>query len=201
MICAADPAWQPLPAPESAILYRRTLPFALPPAQILAQLLTGIAWRSESIVVWGKRYPQPRLIAWYGDAGKRYTYSHTALEPLPWTDLLLALKCAVEHAARWTFNSVLLNYYRDGRDGMGMHSDDEPELGPAPTIASLSFGATRTFVLRHKRRKDLEPIRLPVESASLLLMTGGTQDNWKHGIVKTRRDCGPRVNLTFRRII
>jgi alkylated DNA repair dioxygenase AlkB len=98
------------------------------------------------------------------------------------------------------FNSVLLNYYRDHRDSMGFHSDDERELGPTPIIASVSLGATRTFVLKHKTRPELKPIRLELPSGSLLLMKGLTQKNWKHGIDKQSKPCGPRVNLTFRQI-
>jgi alkylated DNA repair dioxygenase AlkB len=96
---------------------------------------------------------------------------------------------------------VLLNYYRDHRDSMGMHSDDEPELGPRPAIASVSLGHQRTFILKHRTRKELERVTLPLESGSLLLMKGDTQRHWKHGIDKERRPCGPRINLTFRQIL
>ena len=96
---------------------------------------------------------------------------------------------------------MLLNYYRDQRDSMGMHSDDEPELGSNPTIASVSLGEQRTLVLKHKFRKELKPVHLPLDSGSLLLMKGATQHHWKHGINKESRPCGPRVNLTFRRIV
>jgi len=95
---------------------------------------------------------------------------------------------------------TLLNYYRDHRDAMGFHSGDEPELGPEPVIASLSLGETRTLVLKHRRRKDLAPVRIPLHSGSLLVMKGATQHKWKHGINKVAQPCGPRVNLTFRRI-
>src|SRR5690606_28336171 len=99
------------------------------------------------------------------------------------------------------FNSVLLNYYRDHDDRMGLHSDDEPELGKNPTIGSLSLGAERTFLLRHKKRRDLRPVRIRLASGSLLVMRGETQHRWKHGVETERRPCGPRVNLTFRRIV
>jgi len=163
-------------------------------------LLDHIAWRSEDIVVWGKRYRQPRLIAWYGDRGHSYTYSGIRFEPLPWTDVLASIRGCVQAATKIEFNSVLLNYYRDQNDSMGMHSDDEPELGPRPIIASVSLGSERTFVLKHRTRKDLKRVRLPLQSGSLLVMQGDTQRNWKHGIDKQRRPCGPRINLTFRRI-
>jgi alkylated DNA repair dioxygenase AlkB len=111
------------------------------------------------------------------------------------------LKGAVQGIARVEFNSVLLNYYRNERDSMGSHSNDEPELGKNPVIASLSLGDERVFVFKHKTRKDLAPVRLPLASGSLLLMRGETQHYWKHGIEKQTQPCGPRVNLTFRRIL
>ena len=167
----------------------------------MRRLIDEISWRAEKIVVWGKTYPQPRLIAWYGDLGKNYTYSGIHLERLPWTQMLLDIKSRVEAVAHTQFNSVLLNYYRDHRDSMGMHSDDEPELGERPVLASLSLGEERILILKHKRDKGLKPVRLQLESGSLLLMKGDTQHYWKHGIDKETRPCGPRVNLTFRRIL
>ena len=164
--------------------------------EILARLVAKTAWRAEVVTVWGKQHPQPRLTAWYGAAA--YTYSGLTLEPLPWTPLLQMLKSAVEQASGRSFNSVLLNYYRNERDSMGMHSDDEPELGPAPVIASVSFGATRTFILKHKVSK--RTVRLPLEAGSMLLMAGATQSHWLHGINKQTRPLSPRVNLTFRNI-
>lgn len=170
------------------------------PDLILKELIEQIPWRTETINLMGKEYRQPRLAAWFGDAGASYTYSGLSLEPLPWTDLLSRLRGRVEALAGASFNSVLLNYYRNHRDSMGMHSDDEPELGQNPTIASVSLGERRTLVLKHKFRKELKPVHLPLDSGSLLLMKGATQHNWKHGINKVSSPCGPRVNLTFRRI-
>jgi alkylated DNA repair dioxygenase AlkB len=141
------------------------------------------------------------LIAWYGDRGSTYTYSGITLTPLCWTELLLDIKRRVEVVAQASFNSVLLNYYRDNRDSMGFHSDDEPELGDRPAIASLSLGEERTLILKHKLNKLFKPMRLRLASGSLLLMKGQTQTCWKHGIAKETRRCGPRVNLTFRRIV
>ena len=166
----------------------------------LRELIERTSWQSESITVWGKKHLQPRLTAWYGDAGKSYSYSGIDLDPLPWTKTLLQIREVVQKLAHERFNSVLLNYYRDHRDGMGFHSDDEPDLGPTPVIASLSLGATRTFILKHKFRRELKPVRLELPSGSLLLMKGQTQTFWKHGIDKLTKPCGPRVNLTFRRI-
>ena len=164
---------------------------------ILSRLIAQTAWRAESITVWGKRYVQPRLIAWHGSAA--YRYSGITLVPLPFTPLQLQIGEAVRQATGLTFNSVLLNYYRDGNDSMGFHSDDESELGPDPAIASVSFGAPRLFILKHKRLP--KTIKIPLGNGSLLVMAGSTQANWKHGINKSRQPCGPRVNLTFRNII
>lgn len=152
-------------------------------------------------MMWGRKIRQPRLIAWYGDAGRVYAYSGLRLDPLPWTPLLRDLKTRVEQASGAGFNSVLLNYYRDERDGIGFHSDDEPELGECPVIASLSLGEARTFVLKHKTLKSVKPVHLPLASGSLLVMKGDTQRCWRHGMPKESRPCGPRVNLTFRTII
>lgn len=170
-----------------------------PAKKLLRDLIVQTPWRAEEVLVWGKRHPQPRLIAWYGDEGRNYTYSGIAMNPLPWTPLLESVRSEVEDACGERFNSVLLNYYRDERDSMGMHSDDEPELGPRPTIASLSVGEERTFSFKPKA-EHLESVSLPLPSGSLLLMKGDTQRNWKHGIAKSSRRMGPRVNLTFRQI-
>jgi alkylated DNA repair dioxygenase AlkB len=191
---------QNIPLQDAEIYYLRYLPLAQAPDNVLRRLIDEIPWRTENIVVWGRTYPQPRLIAWYGDSGMIYTYSGIQLTPLPWTDLLLDIRYRVEAAAHTSFNSVLLNYYRDNRDSMGLHSDDEPELGIRPILASLSLGEERTFILRHKRDKGLKPVRLKLASGSLLLMKGDTQRYWKHGIDKEKHSCGPRINLTFRRI-
>jgi alkylated DNA repair dioxygenase AlkB len=190
-----------IPLKDAEVYYLSCLPLAQTHDIVMRRLIDEIPWRAENIVVWGKTYPQPRLIAWYGDVGKNYTYSGIYLEALPWTEALLDIKSRVEAATRTDFNSVLLNYYRDHRDSMGLHSDDEPELGERPILASLSLGEERTFILKHKREKGLKPVRLKLASGSLLLMKGDTQRYWKHGIDKETRPCGPRVNLTFRSIL
>jgi alkylated DNA repair dioxygenase AlkB len=188
------------PLSDGEVYYLSNLHLGRHPDEILHQLIAEIAWRQESIVVWGRLYSQPRLIAWYGDRDTSYAYSGITLEPLPWTDLLLEIKKRVETVTLASFNSVLLNYYRDNRDSMGFHSDDEPELGERPAIASVSLGEERTFILKHKVNKLAKPVRLKLASGSLLLMKGETQRYWKHGIAKETRPCGPRINLTFRRI-
>lgn len=189
-----------LPIDGADVSYLRQVDLEVPASQLLLDLIEQTSWKMESVTVWGKSHPQPRLIAWFGDAGRSYRYSGIQLTPLPWTSLLQQIRSKVEAIAKCQFNSVLLNYYRDHRDSMGFHSDDERELGIRPIIASLSLGEVRTFVLKHKREADRAAVRIPLESGSLLIMKGDTQLNWKHGIEKLSRPCGPRVNLTFRRI-
>ncbi len=187
----------PLPLEDARVSMLAQLPLAWSNEEVLARLIGETPWRAESVTLFGRSIPQPRLTAWYGEA--RYRYSGLTLDPLPFTPLLRDLKAAVEAACGLSFNSVLLNYYRDQRDSMGMHSDDEAELGPEPAIASLSFGATRAFVLKHKLTK--RRVVVDLTSGSLLLMAGMTQSKWLHGITKQARLVGPRVNLTFRKIV
>jgi alkylated DNA repair dioxygenase AlkB len=189
-----------IPIEDAEVYYLPELPLLASATSILRSLIDETPWRAESIVVWGKKFLQPRLIAWYGDPGSVYTYSGIHLDPMPWTKTLQDIKVKVEAVSEESFNSVLLNYYRDHRDSMGLHSDDEPELGKRPIIASLSLGEERTLIFKHKSRLDLKSVRIRLGSGSLLLMKGETQRHWKHGIDKERGPCGPRVNLTFRRI-
>jgi alkylated DNA repair dioxygenase AlkB len=187
---------EPIPLEDGELALMAQLSLPISNAEVFERLLRETDWRHDSVVVYGKRYLQPRLTAWHGEAS--YTYSGLRLEPLPMTPLLAQLRGAVEAATGRRYNSVLLNYYRDGADSMGMHSDDEPELGPQPAIASLSYGASRTFVLRHKRSK--RTLKLDLKDGNLLLMAGDMQQNWLHGINKTAKQKGPRLNLTFRYI-
>ena len=196
----AQASLERIPLQDAEVYYLRELPLAQSAEAVMKQLIDEVLWRAENIVVWEKTYPQPRLTAWYGDDGASYTYSGIHLDPLPWTDTLIDIKNRVEEIAGTKFNSVLLNYYRDHRDSMGLHSDDEPELGRHPIIASVSLGEERTFALKHKTKRGLQSVRLKLASGSLLLMKDDTQHFWKHGIEKEKRPCGPRVNLTFRRI-
>ena len=189
-----------IPMQDADVYYLPKLPLGQSADAVMNQIIAEVPWRAENIVVWGQAYAQPRLTAWYGDDGTNYTYSGIHLLPLPWTPTLIDIKNRIEKIAAIDFNSVLLNYYRNHRDSMGLHSDDEPELGNRPIIASLSLGEERTFILKHKNRKDLRSVRLRLASGSLLLMKGETQHCWKHGIEKEKLACGPRVNLTFRRI-
>jgi alkylated DNA repair dioxygenase AlkB len=162
------------------------------------ELLTETPWKQEKVFVWGKWHDQPRLIAWYGDPEATYSYSKSSLVPLPWTPLLQNLKSRVEAVSETRFNSVLLNLYRDQKDGMGWHSDDEPALGPTPFIASLNLGESRTFQLRHKLNPQLPIKSLVLTSGSLLLMHGKTQTFWQHAIKKENKNVASRINLTFR---
>ena len=176
-------------------------PLFLPAAEataLLQQLTAEVPWEQRAIRMFGQQLPQPRLTAWYGDPEARYTYSGLTWEPRPWTPPLLALRHRIEAATQAQFNSVLLNLYRDGRDSMGWHADDEPELGPAPIIASLSLGATRRFRLRPHGGRAQAPFGLDLPAGSLLLMGGSTQQHWQHALPKTSRPVGPRLNLTFR---
>lgn len=193
---SSNPELTPIPVRDGELGWLARLPLPWPNAEVLARLVRETDWRQESIVVYGKRHLQPRLSAWHGEKG--YRYSGLTLAPLPFTPLLDTIRRAAEEVTGHDYNSVLLNYYRDGADGMGMHSDDEPELGPAPAIASISFGATRNFILRHKVTK--ETMSLPLGDGSLLFMGGALQANWLHGINKTSRAIGARLNLTFRKI-
>lgn len=165
-----------------------------------AELIHTVAWRQEKIKMFGKELLLPRLTAWYGDPGKTYRYSGLQNEPLPWLPALLPLKKAVESATNYSFNSVLLNYYRHGQDSMGWHSDDEPELGPNPVIASVSFGQARRFDFRHRHDKTLPKQSVWLEHGSLLLMQGPTQHNWQHQVPKSAKATETRLNLTFREI-
>ena len=163
-----------------------------------AELVRTLAWQQHRITIYGKTIDCPRLSAWHGDSNARYAYSGQELTPAPWTPRLSALKTAVEAAADTAMNSVLANWYRNGIDSMGWHSDDEPELGENPTILSLSFGEPRVFQLRHKATGQREKILLP--HGSLLLMAGETQRHWQHAINKSKRAMRSRINLTFRKI-
>jgi alkylated DNA repair dioxygenase AlkB len=206
-----DEAW--LPAGEAARLF--------------LALVAETPWRQEEVIIAGRAVMQPRLTAWYGDAGAAYTYSGLTVHPLPWTATLAALRARVERDSGHAFNSVLLNHYRDGQDAMGMHADDEKELGKNPVIASVSLGGTRRFVMKYRKRgpaRSLRPtagkaapktversppgpddppadVELRLGSGSLLVMAGTTQHYWKHGVPRQGGDVGPRINLTFRRIL
>ena len=155
-----------------------------------------IAWEQREIQVYGKRYMQPRLLAWYGDQGVRYRYSGDTLIAKPWTQTLKHLQALCETLTQSRFNSVLLNLYRDGQDAMGWHADNEPELGVEPVIASVSLGCQRRFDLKHRVSGQRRDVLLP--HGSLLVMAGCTQQHWVHQIARSAKVQSPRINLTFR---
>lgn len=167
---------------------------------IFKALQHEIPWQQDSITVYGKTYAQPRLTALFGNPNKSYRYSSITMQPHAWSPLLLDLKHQVERTAATAFTTVLLNYYRDGNDSNGWHADNEKELGQNPSIASLSFGASRLFQLKHNTVKT-QKLNINLEHGSLLLMKGTTQHFWKHQIPKTTKFVGPRINLTFRVLI
>ena len=156
-------------------------------------------WQQDALNFGGRQVLIPRLQAWYGDKHSHYGYSGLALTPLPWTDTLLTLKQRIEVSSGQVFNSVLLNFYRDGKDSVSWHSDDEAELGLDPVIASLSLGTSRRFELRH-RTKTIPKAICELEHGSLLIMGKGLQKHWQHQIPKQPAIQAPRINLTFRLI-
>lgn len=169
------------------------------PEQLAAIRFTNIAWKQDSINLYGKTMPLPRLTAWYGDSGKSYTYAGIRSEPNEWNKGLLYLKQETERLADTEFNGVLLNWYRDGEDYLNWHADDEKELGRNPIIGSVNFGETRDFLLRRNIDAS-QKISLPLKHGTLLIMRGELQHHWQHSVPKRKRVSGSRFNLTFRRI-
>ena len=167
--------------------------------ELLKKLISDLSWESMAIKMFGKDITIPRLQCWVGDKGCNYKYSGKKLNRQDWTEDLIMIREKIYKELNIDFNSVLVNYYRDGKDSMGWHSDNERELGPNPTIASISLGSERDLVFRNKVNKEVLPI--PQTHGCLILIDGKTQKNWQHAIKKTRKVIGPRINLTFRNII
>ena len=165
-----------------------------------AALMAEVRWEQHWLALFGRRIAAPRLSAWYAEPGCGYRYSGLSLVAQPFTPVLEQIRARTEALSGHGFNSVLLNLYRDGADGMSWHSDDEPELGPAPLIASVSLGATRRLLLRRRDARDAR-FGLDLGDGSLLLMEPPLQRYWQHSVPKTRRAVGPRINLTWRRIL
>lgn len=159
----------------------------------------NINWKQDHIKLYGKNIPLPRLTAWYGDPDKVYTYSGIKSQPNQWNEGLLHIKERIERIASATFNSVLLNWYRDGRDCLSWHADDEKELGSNPTIASANFGAERDFLIRRNCNQS-EKLNVPLRNGTLLIMGGSLQHHWQHSIPKRSGIKESRFNLTFRKI-
>jgi alkylated DNA repair dioxygenase AlkB len=164
---------------------------------------TNIPWRLDTINMYGKQIPLPRLSSWHGDNDRPYTYSGITLQPLPWNAGLDYLRDQLLLLSGRRFNSVLLNLYRDGQDHISWHTDAEPELGKNPVIASVNFGESRRFLLRRheKERQPLEKIEVLLTHGSVLIMQGETQHYWQHSVPKQAKVDKPRINLTFREII
>ncbi|MES2603293.1 MAG: alpha-ketoglutarate-dependent dioxygenase AlkB [Pseudomonadota bacterium] len=187
-----------LALPDGTLHY---FPAFYPPEQSLAcfqRLLKETLWQQDTLNFGGRAVAVPRLQAWYGDAETHYGYSGLRLTPHPWTPLLTTLREDLQQRLSLPFNSVLLNYYRDGQDSVAWHSDDERKLGPDPQIASLSFGTSRRFELKHKQRRDLKKMTIDLDDGSLLVMGSGVQQHWSHQVPKEPAVTGARLNLTFR---
>ncbi len=167
-------------------------------SRLLQTLYTELRWEQQEIRLFGRKIPQPRLSCWYGDADAEYAYSGLRLAPLPWHPELSRLRRVLQGTLQHPFNSVLANAYRNGRDSMGWHADDEKELGTEPLIASLSLGACRRFLLRARRGN--QTMGLALQHGSLLLMRGTSQLHYRHSLPKTSKSVGLRINLTFRQI-
>lgn len=169
------------------------------------RLLSELPWQSDRVTLFGKTHITTRQIVWIGDSETEgslaYSYSGHSRAITPWHHSVFHVKRLVEHklaeiGVEVCFNSCLLNYYPTGADGMGYHADDEPELGSQPIIASLSLGATRKFVLKHKKAQH--KVELHLESGQLIVMRGDTQQYWKHTVTKTKSVQQGRISLTFR---
>lgn len=162
-------------------------------------LMQNILWKNDEVIIFGKHIVTKRKAAWYGDSDYLYTYSNATKQALPWTEELSRLRQIVEVLVGTKFNSCLLNLYHNGNEGMGWHSDDEKSLGKNNTIASLSLGAERKFLFKHKQTKQI--VSLVLEHGSLIVMKEATQRNWLHNLPKSKNIIQSRINLTFRTII
>ncbi|QNP41414.1 alpha-ketoglutarate-dependent dioxygenase AlkB family protein [Lysobacter solisilvae (ex Woo and Kim 2020)] len=188
----------PIPLPDADLAYDPQWLEAAAADRLLVELRDGVAWENHRVRLFGREHPSPRLSCWIGDPDTAYRYSGSLFEPRPWPALLLPLRDRLSHELGVAFNSVLANLYRDGHDCMGWHSDDERELGAAPVIASVSLGATRRFVLKHRQTPQKLAIELP--HGSLMVMAGMTQRHYRHALPRTVKPVGERINLTFRKI-
>ena len=193
-----DPAANLLPH-DGTVNYHGPVVSVAEADRYLEALLANVPWKQDKLVIFGRHIVTARQVAWFGDAGCAYTYSGATKQAVPWSAELLDLKALVERLTQSTYNSCLANLYHDGSEGMSWHSDDEKELAPCATIASLSFGAERKFSFRHKRTQETTSLML--EHGSLLAMRDTTQLRWLHSLPKAKRITTPRINLTFRTIL
>ncbi|MFQ3340967.1 MAG: alkylated DNA repair dioxygenase AlkB [Flavobacteriaceae bacterium] len=167
---------------------------------LFKKLVETIPWKQDKIMVFGKTFDQPRLTSFHSLQKKPYAYSNISMYPQAMTKELLRLIAEINNIKPQSYNSVLLNLYRDGKDSNGWHSDNESELGINPVIASISLGEERFFNLKHKKLKE-QKMKLKLGHGSLLIMSGEFQHHWLHQIPKTIRHISPRINLTFRKIL
>ncbi len=191
-----DPETNLLPC-DGVVNYHGPLMSADVASNYYEALSSGVPWKNDEVVIFGKRIVTARKVAWFGDVP--YSYSGTTKEALPWSSELQDLKAKVEERCGTTFNSCLLNLYHDGGEGMSWHSDDEKSLERNSCIASVSFGAERKFSFKHKRSS--ETVSIVLETGSLLVMKGETQTHWLHSLPKSKRVNEPRINLTFRKMV
>jgi len=168
-------------------------------SSLIDQLQESLRWEADQLILFGKLVTTRRKVAWVGDPKCTYTYSGIKRQPQTWTPELISIKNRIESLTNAEFNSCLLNFYHDGEDGMGWHSDDEKELDAHSPIASVSLGSTRKFAFRHKKERLRATLFL--ENGSALIMKAPTQQFWQHALLKTKTIHMPRINLTFRKII
>jgi alkylated DNA repair dioxygenase AlkB len=197
---SSDSVRERLPMPDAKVTFYQNFFDFQESDEMFQILLNEINWRQDRMKLYGKEIDLPRKTAWYGDQNKSYTFSGIHLDPEPWTPTLMQVKQRIEEVAEVEFNSVLLNLYRHGNDGISWHTDAEPELGENPVIGSVSFGGARRFMFRHRQDPDLKA-EVELTHGSFLLMAGETQHFWQHQIPKTSRKVEPRINMTFRIII
>ncbi len=199
--------WQEIPLQNGELRLHEGFLGAVEADALLEHMQARPDWRRDRVRVFGREHPIPRLHQWYGDAGVRYRWSGLTMQAIGWPRALAALRDRLHAETGAGFNAALANLYRDGRDSMGWHADDEAELGPRPVIASVSLGAERDFVLRPRPGTSAagddgrNTVKLRLPHGSLLLMSGDTQTHWQHALPKRLRVSEPRVNLTFRYIL
>mgnify|MGYP000026460035 FL=1 len=194
-----EPQKRELKLPDAEVVFYESFFSEIESKKIFKALKENIDWQQNEIKLFGKIHLEPRLTAWYGT--KAYAYSGIEMQPKDFTKEILQIKNRVEEATNLCFNSCLLNYYRDGKDSMGWHQDNEKELGKNPAIASVSFGQERPFQMKHIENRPLKKVDILLSNGSLLLMKGAMQHFWQHKIPKTTRIIDERINLTFRKIL
>lgn len=191
--------WKP-DLPDAELLYYPNFWTAKTANTFFKNLQEQTPWQHDPITVFGKTYMQPRLTALYGKSTQAYSYSGIEMRPHPMTATLNSILAKIQSVDAHSYNTVLLNLYRDGKDSNGWHADDEKELGPLPRIASVSLGEARYFHFKHRTDRN-QRYKILLEHGSLLIMGGAMQENWLHQIAKTARPKKARINLTFRQLI